>query len=75
MTSNRLNLIASLFVLAGLVLLVVGLPDNRIMWLLGLGAVGVAMVVAIGTRVTEQREEEEGEQETEQGGGGTGEPT
>jgi len=66
MTTNRLNLIASLLVLAGLVLLVVGLPDNRVVWLLGLGAVGVAMVVAMGTRLTESAEEGEQDQQSSQ---------
>lgn len=71
MTSNRLNLIASLLVLVGLVLLVVGLPDNRVVWLLGLGAVGAAMVVAMGTRLTEGAgaEEEEGQQANQESSG------
>lgn len=61
MTANTLNIIASLLLLAGLVLLVLGLPDNSLVWQLGLGSVTLAMLVAVGTRFTEESGDEDGE--------------
>jgi len=50
MTKQSLSLIATLLILIGLVLIVVGTSGADLLWQLGLSAVGLAMLASLGTR-------------------------
>lgn len=50
MTKQTLHAIASALIVISLILVVVGLPDNDLMWQLGLGVVGLAMLISLATR-------------------------
>lgn len=54
----RLHIGASILILIGLVLLVTGLQGPGILWQIGLGVVGVAMLLSLLTRWTAGSEEE-----------------
>lgn len=49
-TKRSLHLWASVLIVAGLVLLVWGLPERRPVWLAGLAAIGMALVLSFATR-------------------------
>ncbi len=61
MNKETLYIVASLLIVAGLILIVWGLQQENVLWQIGLGAVAVAMAVSFATRWAsgEQNTEEE----------------
>lgn len=49
MTKQKLYIIASVLILAGLALIVYGLPRQQLLWYAGLGAIALAMLLSLAT--------------------------
>lgn len=70
MSKDRLLLAASLLLLVGFVLLVVGLGGARPLWLAGLATVVLAMLLSLGTRWAREAPAAEPEEPGAGAGGG-----
>jgi drug/metabolite transporter superfamily protein YnfA len=58
MTKNKLYVVASLLIIASLFLIVFGFQsDTRWVWLTGLGAITLAMLISLVTRWIEEEKE------------------
>lgn len=61
MTKQTLHIIASVLIIAGLALIVLGLQQENLMWQAGLGAVALAMILSFATRWAPEETQDEQE--------------
>lgn len=62
MSQKSLYIVASLLILAGLLLIVLGLAGSELLWKLGLALVGLAMLLSLATHWVQEKESDDKKQ-------------